>query len=64
MEYAVQWLGGKDARLRRAAAQTLGLVVVREGPHAARRVAAWLPSIGAALSAQASSQLCVAVPIA
>jgi hypothetical protein len=43
--FCEKWLQGNDPVLRRAAAQTLGLVVETEGARVARRVVDWLPAL-------------------
>ena len=43
--FCARWLAGGDARLRRAAAQTLGLLAGVEGLRVGRRVPALLPHL-------------------
>lgn len=52
-----RWLAGGDARLRRAAAQALGLLAAVEGRRVGRRVSTLLPPLVLALRAHAD-QVC------
>ena len=51
--FCARWLGGGDARLRRAAIQALGLLAAVEGRRVGRRVPALLPPLVGALRAHA-----------
>lgn len=53
MAFCARWLGGGDARLRRAAMQALGLLAAVEGRRVDRRVPALLPPLLGALRAHA-----------
>lgn len=48
-EYCARWLAGADARLGRAAAQTMGVLAEAEGPKFGRRAAQLLPQLLATL---------------
>jgi len=50
--YCMQWLSGTDARLVRAAAQTLGILVDIEGPAVARRLPEILPLVADVLKSR------------
>jgi hypothetical protein len=51
----MQWLRGGDVRLRRAAAQLLGLLAEVEGEGFSRRMGALLPLVGGVLRAEADA---------
>lgn len=53
--FCMRWLAGGDARLRRAAAQTLGLLAGVEGLRVGRRVPALLPHLARVLRAHAGA---------
>jgi hypothetical protein len=52
--YCGQWLGGSNARLRRAAAQTLALLAGVEGANFGRRLPPLLGAVLTTLQAQPS----------
>ncbi|KAL4860053.1 Small subunit processome component 20 [Chlorella vulgaris] len=52
-QYCKQWLGGRDARLNRAAAQALGILAEVEGAGFGRRVASLLPLLADLLESRA-----------
>ncbi len=52
--HCLRWLAGSDARLGRAAAQTLGILAEAEGPGFGRRTAGILPQLLATLRADSS----------
>ena len=58
--HCLKWLAGSDARLGRAAAQTLGILAEAEGPAFGHRTGGLLPQLLSTLrlgSAQASNML-------
>ncbi|PSC76593.1 small subunit processome component 20-like protein [Micractinium conductrix] len=60
VQYCQQWLAGGDARLNRAAAQSLGIMAEVEGAGFARRVPAVLPLLGDLLASRAETDAAAA----
>eukprot|EP00887_Chlorella_sp_A99_P000887 scaffold5.g887.t1 len=53
--YCLRWLGGRDARLARAAAQALGILAEAEGPGFGRRAPVLLPPLARVLGGAADT---------
>lgn len=53
LQCCAKWLAGEDARLRRAAVQTLGIIAELEAPHFGKRIRPLIPRLTAVLTAHA-----------